>query len=446
MSEHFDVVVVGARCAGAPLAAILARRGVRVVVVERAATLDHDPKPAQAVQTDVLNFLQGLGVIDRARAVCGPFMNHVNCRFEDCRFVAPYPLHPDDLGGCAFVRRRSLDPILVDKATEAGADIRMATKVTALIRDDGRVAGVRVLHNGSESELRAPLVAGADGRTSTVARLTGARKYNVRCTQRAYYWGYFENADPSAIPTFVVHRWADRFYWAGPANDGLYLAGISFDLAQLPTFRWDVVGSYMDHVRSCEPISALLANAHLIAKPACVLRFEGYFREASGPGWVLVGDAGHFKDPVAGRGVGDAFQQVASIAPEILAGLGTPGVSLDKAMASWGRRRDRTFSQLYWLAADLAAERPLPLVVPEMIQQLHADDNEGPLLDLLSHRRQPSEVLTPLRALRATGRLLSQRPSDRRAVLSEVSALGREEIRRRWVTHHPDFATQILRR
>jgi 2-polyprenyl-6-methoxyphenol hydroxylase-like FAD-dependent oxidoreductase len=92
------------------------------------------------------------------------------------------------------------DPILAQAAAEAGAEIRMATKVTALVEDRGRVAGVRVAHAGSESALIAAVVVGADGRNSTIAALVGARKYNLTSNERFGYWTFFEALSRARIP------------------------------------------------------------------------------------------------------------------------------------------------------------------------------------------------------------------------------------------------------
>ena len=120
------------------------------------------------------------------------------------------------------VRRLLLDPILVEAAAEAGADIRMGTKVSGLLEDRGRVTGVRAVTDGEQVGLRARLVVGADGRNSTVAGLCGSLKYNVTPNQRAFYWSFFEDADLKGEPTFVLHRWRDRFILGCPTDSGLY--------------------------------------------------------------------------------------------------------------------------------------------------------------------------------------------------------------------------------
>ena len=120
------------------------------------------------------------------------------------------------------VRRLVLDPILMQAAVEAGAEVRMAAKVTALVRDRDRVTGVRVARNGSEQALGARLVVGADGRNSTVARLAGSRKYNLTPNERFTYWSFFEGADPGAEPRLIFHRWSGNLVFAMPSDSGLY--------------------------------------------------------------------------------------------------------------------------------------------------------------------------------------------------------------------------------
>ena len=134
MSQEFDVIVVGARCSGSPLAALLARRGVKVALVEQ-ASFPSDTLSTHIFQTQALTFLDRLGVIEKIRATGAPFLDRVDLRQEDLEFVTPIQLHSDDVGGTASVRRLLLDPILAQTAAEAGADLQMASKVTGLIED-----------------------------------------------------------------------------------------------------------------------------------------------------------------------------------------------------------------------------------------------------------------------------------------------------------------------
>jgi flavin-dependent dehydrogenase len=298
MAERFDVVIVGARCAGSPLATLLARQGLSVAVVER-ATFPRDTLSTHVFQAQALAFLQRLGVAEKIRATGAPFVSRVDVRQEDFEYLAAIPQQPGDIGGIASVRRLLLDPILADAAAEAGADLRMGTKVTGIVEDRGRVAGVRIACNGSESTIHARMVVGADGRNSTLASLVGARKYNLTPNERFAYWAFFEGGEPDPDPAFVFHRWDNRVVIGTPADSGLYQVILVADLADLPRFRQDLEGSFMEHARSCRPVAQALSGARRVGKFFGMLRWEGFFREPSGRGWVLAGDAGHFKDPGA---------------------------------------------------------------------------------------------------------------------------------------------------
>src|SRR3954453_230258 len=133
---QYDVIVVGARCAGAPLATLLVRRGLRVAVVER-ATFPCDTLSTHIFEANGLAFLDRLGVIDRVQATGAPFVSRTDMRIEGFRHVAPCPQIPGDVGGVSSVRRMLLDPILSGAAQEAGADILFAPTVTGLLERDG---------------------------------------------------------------------------------------------------------------------------------------------------------------------------------------------------------------------------------------------------------------------------------------------------------------------
>lgn len=437
-SEQFDVVVVGARCAGAPLAAQLAARGMKVVAVEQ-ATFPRDTLSSHFTQNDALAFCDRLGVLDRVRATGAPFLTHVDTRLDDLRFRAPWPVRAGDVGGAVCVRRHKLDPILADAANEAGADMRMRTKVTGLLREGGRVTGVRVTNDGDERELRAPLVVGADGRASTVARDAGARYYHVTRNQRAYYWGYFEGAAVGPEPSFYFHRHGGRFVWAAPADSGLFLAGMSPELCDLDAFGRDRESAYLEQIFSCEPLAEVLSGARRVGKLLGIRSFTGYFREASGPGWALIGDAGHFKDPAGGRGIGDAFMQADTLVPAIVEGLGGGGRGLDEALASWGRWRDREFVEHYWMAADIGCASTLATPVAQLVRRLVAAGDQALFVDLMSHRSRPSRVLSPGRAIVATAQLIRRQRGQRRALLSEFRGLLGTEARRRWLGFRPEY-------
>ena len=134
LTDDFDVVIVGARCAGSPLAALLARQGVKVALVER-ATFPRDTLSTHIFEADALTFLDRLGVTEQLRATGAPFISRLDSRAGDFRWSMDIPRRVGDVGGSASIRRFVLDPILAEAAEESGAQVRMATTVTGLVKD-----------------------------------------------------------------------------------------------------------------------------------------------------------------------------------------------------------------------------------------------------------------------------------------------------------------------
>jgi len=115
------------------------------------------------------------------------------------------------------VRRVTLDEILVGAAAEAGAEVRTQTAVTGLVMDRGRVAGVMT----AAGKLRAPLVVGADGTRSTVAKMAGAREYHPAANGRVFMWAYYEG-DPTNGEMWIG-KIGDHAYLVTPTDNGLCL-------------------------------------------------------------------------------------------------------------------------------------------------------------------------------------------------------------------------------
>jgi 2-polyprenyl-6-methoxyphenol hydroxylase-like FAD-dependent oxidoreductase len=428
LSEQADVVVVGARCAGSPLAALLASSGARVVVLDR-ATFPRETLSSHLFEVDALEFLHRLGAFDGLRETGAPLVELTDTRVEDLYLRMALPQLEGDVGGMMSVRRALLDPILAELAARAGADVRMGAQVSGVLEDRGRVTGVRYSCEGSEHELRARLVVGADGRHSTLARLVGARRYNVTPNQRLLFWAYFEGVD-AGQPTFLSHRWGERFVLGIPSDSGLYQVLLWPELHERERFQRDRDAAFLEHARTCEPLADTLAGARQVGPAIGVFRWEGHFREACGPGWVLCGDAGHFKSPAPGRGIGDAFLQAERLAQAIGAALGGGEEGLDRAMRDWGRWREHEFAEHYWLAYDLEEAGAAPPVLVEFLRRLQQRGRAGEFFDTLNHRARPSQVLTPLRMLGASTRLARR---GRARALAQVGSLGARDARRRWM-------------
>jgi flavin-dependent dehydrogenase len=443
MDDRFDVIVVGARCAGSPLATLLARQGLEVALLER-ATFPRDILSTHIFQGPAIKFLRRLGVYERVLDTGVGALSRVNGRQEEFHYRFEAISRPGDEGAFMSVRRFVLDPILLEAAEEAGAQTMMATTVTGLLREGPRVEGVRVRDRDGERELHARLVIGADGRNSTVAELAGARKYNVVPGERFGYWAFFSGAAPT--DELVYHRWDGRFIIATPADSGLYQV-ISFpDMAFLPDFKQDRHAAFMAHARSCAPVAESIEGAEMEGKLLGMIKYEGFFREPAGAGWALAGDAGHFKDPAPGQGISDAFRQVEALAASITGAFERSDDELDAALAEWGRWRDKDAAEHYWLAVDFGAAGLSPAVNVAMLRLLASRGQLDELGDVMQHRSMPSQVFTPPRLVAATARLLRQPGIDRRAALREIRELGATDRKRRRLARQPEFADSALHR
>jgi menaquinone-9 beta-reductase len=417
--ERFDVVIVGARCAGSPLATLLARAGLRVCVVDK-ARFPSDTPSTHMVQPVGVQILERLGVLDDLLKVAAPIEGGVAV-FDDVRVELDGVR--DLVGGPALnARRVTLDAILVEGAARAGAEVRTGLPVTGLVEEGGRVAGVTT----PAGELRAPLVVGADGARSTVARLVGAGEYHRTPPGRIFLWAYFEGARPGHDGLWLG-KLRDHAFLASPSDAGLFMAAVVPDIHRRDEVRADREAAFTAGLRDWPELEAALAGARRVGPIQLMSNWHGFFRESAGPGWVLVGDAGHFKDPTPGQGIADALRQVVKLAPAIERSLGGD----ERALRDWWSWRDRDAWEMYWFAHDLGAPGPTPLPLIEIQRRMSAEPRlaQG-LMRVLNHDVPPSEVFRPGLFLRATSRALLTARGRRRTVLRDARVVVRNAVRR----------------
>ncbi len=437
--NRYDVVVVGARCAGSPLAAHLAAAGLKVALVDR-ATFPSDTASTHIFQASGTAVLGRLGVVDRLLATGAPWLEVADFQLGEFAARVRWPTEPSDPGPCLCIRRPVLDTILVEAAQEAGATLHTGARVTGLVREGGRVAGVVAEGDGGERRLLAPLVIGADGRSSKVARLVGARTYNVAPNERFGYWAYYEGATWSTPASMLLLRWEDRFLIGCPTDAGLYMVAILPPLSEFRAFAADTEASYEAEVARCRRLDDVLGAARRVTRPRGMASFSGFFRESAGPGWALVGDAGHFKDPSPGQGISDALRQGERLAAAVVGAGGTVSAT-DAATAGWWRWRDRDAAGMHWFAHDLGGAGTVPVVLDGIVRGL-GDEPDGlrRAIDVLNHRVEPSELLTPRRLFAAAGAALASRRHPPTVVLDEVRTVVANDLRRRWRNRVPLYA------
>ena len=420
---RFDVVIVGARCAGSPLALMLARRGLSVCLVDRAKFPSETPS-THLIQPCGVQLLDRLGVLDAVLAAGAVPLDRMTMVIDDVVRIEATLDESQFLQSSLCVRRVTLDALLVDAAVAAGVDVRTGLRVTSLISEDGRVTGV----DTAAGPIHGRLVVGADGRHSTVASLVGAREYHVAPAGKMFAWAYFEGVQDREGRARIGRRGA-RGFLAGPTDGDLYMAAIGIDMTEQAEFHTDRDGNFAAGIRAWPELADVIADGRRVGPIRVLTNWHGYFREAAGPGWVLVGDAGHFKDPTPGQGIGDAFRQADRLAAAIEDGLGN--ASLDAAMQSWWRWRDDDAYEMYWFASDMGAPGAASPLMTRLMHGLAVDPNATQMFfGVLNHEIRPSQLFTRPRAVRAAARALLDRPDQLIATLKEIVSLGKQNARR----------------
>lgn len=400
--------------------------------------LDRSGFPSEVPSTHMIHpsgvaRLERLGVLDKMLASWAPPLDRGTFTIDDVRIEADPALMKRFGAPWLCVRRITLDSLLVQAAEEAGAQLRTQTPVIGLVQEDGVVRGVQT----ETGTLSAALVVGADGPHSAIARFVGAREYHVTAPGRLFLWAYFEGAD-EPHGRARLGRVGDLGFLAMPTDNGLFMAGVALPMGMRDVHVADVEGSFAKGVARIEEVAEVLRPATRVGPIRVMSRWHGYFREATGPGWVLVGDAGHFKDPTPAQGISDALRQGEHLATAIEAGLGD--ADLARHLAAWWRWRDEDAWDMYWFATDMGAAGPNPRLLTEVIRGLsHQPDGAEQFLRVLNHDVAPSAVFGPRRGLRTLGRLAATHPSALPRLISEARTLVADDARRRRQQHRPEF-------
>ncbi len=428
--DVFDVVIVGARCAGSALAAFLARGGLRVCVVDK-ATFPQDTPSTHVVQPVGVQILDELGVLPAARRAGARPIDKFTLVNDDVRIDASLdPPNFDAAGLC--LRRLVLDAALQDAAVAAGAELRTGLRITGLIADNGRVGGVHT----ARGPIRATLTVGADGRNSTIADLLGATEYLTTPPGRIPAWAYFSGV-MAPEGRLRIGRVGDVALIACPTDSDLYLAGVAVDVTRQRALRRDREATFRHGLNRWPELADLLAGTQREGPIRVMTKWHGYFRQSAGPGWVLVGDAGHFKDFTPAQGISDAFRQAKRLAGAIVEAGDFAAPGIDAATRRWWTWRDIDAYEMYWLAADMGRPGAASPLVTRLLHDISTDRAAvDALLRVLNHDLAPSRLFTPTRLLSAAGRCLFDRrtpmwPTVREIGSAVAAEFGRTIARRR---------------
>jgi len=357
--DRYDVIVVGARCAGSPTAMLLARQGYRVLLVDRAA-FPSDTVSTHLVHPPGVAALARWGILDRLVATGCPPIDTYSFDFGAVT-LSGAPGTPDS--PVAYCPRRTvLDKLLVDAAAEAGAEVRETFAVEDLVFTDDRVTGIRGhAKGGSTVTEHAAVVVGADGRYSKVAKDVRAEQYSEKPRLLCGYYTYWSGMP--ATSAFEVFARPDRGWAVAPTHHDLTLVVGGWPYAEYEANRGDVEGNYMRMFEQAPEFAERIRGATREARFSGTA-VENFFRKPYGPGWALVGDAGYNKDFITAQGISDAFRDAELCANALHVSL-AGAQSFHDAMGEYHRTRDEHVVPMYEFTAQLATLAEPP---PEMQQ------------------------------------------------------------------------------
>jgi flavin-dependent dehydrogenase len=348
----YDAIVVGARVAGAPTAMLLARKGYKVLLVDR------DRFPSDIMSTHFIHLpgiarLENWGLLDKLVATGCPPITQAAMHAGEMVFNPPRlsDLMPGVPEASYCPRRVVLDQILIDAAVEAGAEFREGFSVQGLAWDGDTVVGVKGSSGGTAVEERARIVIGADGLHSRVARETKPEEYDAIPSLTFAYYTYWSGPKLDGINFYFFE---DFGILAFPTHWDQVCLGVGGEIANFPEFRKDIEGNYLKVIGRTPELFEQVRSGKQEQRFMGTADQPNYFRVPYGPGWALVGDAGYHRDFITGLGINDAFRDAELVAKAVDEGF-SGARPLEEAMADYQATRDDLAKPLYDITTRMAS-------------------------------------------------------------------------------------------
>jgi 2-polyprenyl-6-methoxyphenol hydroxylase-like FAD-dependent oxidoreductase len=365
----YDAIIVGARCAGGPAAMLLARKGYRILLVDK-ATFPSDTISTHIIWPHGAEIMDRWGLLDRLAATgCPPVA--LDLIFDVGPFALKGGVIDTNAGRGGFCPRRTvLDKLLVDAAVEAGAELREGFSVEALVWDGDRLAGIKGRsRTGDAVEERARVVIGADGIHSLVAKGVRATEYDVRPPLTTNYYTYSSGFAADDLEQYVRDGQAVGCF---PTHDGLTLVAVLWPSVRFDEIRADLEGHVGKVLESTPGVADRRQSARREEKWFGTAGVPNYFRQPFGSGWALVGDAGYNKDPITAQGISDAFIDAEALTTALDDGW-CGRRPLGEALAGYQASRDERAKPMYDFTCQLATLQPPPPPMQRLFAALHGN-------------------------------------------------------------------------
>jgi flavin-dependent dehydrogenase len=375
--HRHDVVVVGARAAGAATALLLARLGHDVVLLDRAVFPADTLSTHQIARTGVVQ-LHRWGLLQAVLDSGAPAIRQVTFTTPDESTSRPIK---DKAGVDLLVapRRYILDTIVAEAAAAAGVDVRLGVTVTGIHLDDaGRATGVYGRdRTGAPLEVDARFVVGADGLRSRVARSVGAEMIEDRGDDGAVQYAYYAGLPWSGIELIVADRALTGVFPTHHGQACIWICGPSVDAHKArhrAASREAAFTAYLE--RTAPELAQRLRAGQRTSAVTGMLRTPNHLRQAHGPGWALVGDAGYHRDAVTGHGLSDAYRDAELLAVALHQALRGEAEE-STALAGYQRHRDQALRDIFDLTCTMASYPPVTEFVELQKQLARAIDIEA---------------------------------------------------------------------
>jgi 2-polyprenyl-6-methoxyphenol hydroxylase-like FAD-dependent oxidoreductase len=397
---RYDVIVVGARVAGAATAMLLARQGLRVLAVDR-ASFPSDTISSHQLQVPGAALLHQWGLLGRLTAAGTPPARRV--RFDaggGLVMDGQFPAY-DGVDAMYSPRRSLLDSLLVEAAREAGAEVRENFRVTQLTASGNRITGITGSARGRPAVTEtADLVIGADGKRSLVAAAAGARRYRERPVRSFASYSYWTGVPVSGGE---IYQRPGRAVAVFPTNGDRTMIYVAAPLTEFATARADLQAHYLTSLGLCGDLGERARSGTRVERLRTTPDQPNTFRCSHGPGWALAGDAGVVMDSVSAQGMTNALRDASYLSDAVVAGLGGSR-PLAAALHDHQRRRDRAIRGMYDFTLDLAAFAPATAGQRLFLAAVAADQQEtGRFLGAFAGIVPPERYFTPATALRILG-------------------------------------------
>ncbi|MCH5372788.1 MAG: tryptophan 7-halogenase [Planctomycetes bacterium] len=327
MKDHYDCAVLGGGPAGCAAAAIIAESGFSTLLIER----ERVPRfhVGESLMPESYWTLKRLGVLEKMKA--SDFVRKLSVQFvsHTGKESQPFFFREHDPRECSQtwqVERADFDKLLFDNAAEKGADCRDKTRALAVHFDGDRARGLTLqTDDGRQHEVSSKVVIDATGQQALIANSLGIR-VDDPCLRKAAIWGYYRHArrddGENGGATIILHTSEKQsWFWFIPLSNSVTSIGVVGDRDYLLKGRGRPADVFEDELVKCPALVERLADAELVSELRAIKEFSYSTQRQAGEGWVLIGDAFGFIDPIYSSGVYFALKSGELAADAVVEGL-----------------------------------------------------------------------------------------------------------------------------